>query len=115
MLKQPPWNAVSEMDLSPFLDRIADESVCLRCGECCKLAVQMPDGLVASSMSSLFSVWSEAYSPFMGLFVARISRGRTIRELILAGGALVKDAGHGLGELLEGVGLLDEFGGPAAK
>ena len=35
--------------------------------------------------------WWIAYAPFMGLFVARISRGRTIRELIateIVGGAL---------------------------
>ena len=35
--------------------------------------------------------WWIAYAPFMGLFVARISRGRTIRELIaveIIGGSL---------------------------
>jgi BCCT family betaine/carnitine transporter len=46
------------------------------------------DPVVGSTFSKDWTVfywaWWIAYAPMMGLFVARISRGRTIRELILA-------------------------------
>lgn len=32
-----------------------------------------------------FCLWMASYGPFMGLFIARISRGRTVREIILMG------------------------------
>jgi BCCT family betaine/carnitine transporter len=36
------------------------------------------------SWTIFYWAWWVAYAPFMGLFVARISRGRTVRELVLA-------------------------------
>lgn len=45
----------------------------------------------AESWTMFYWAWWLAYAPFIGLFAARISRGRTIRELILAmliGGSL---------------------------
>ncbi|WP_417546799.1 BCCT family transporter [Marinobacter sp.] len=71
--------------------------------------------------------WWIAYAPMMGLFVARISRGRTIRELIIAEmvfGALgcwvffAIWGGYALDLQISGVldvaGILDEGGIPAA-
>jgi BCCT family betaine/carnitine transporter len=36
------------------------------------------------SWTIFYWAWWVAYAPFMGLFVARISRGRTVRELVIA-------------------------------
>ncbi|MDL2267387.1 BCCT family transporter [Desulfovibrio sp. OttesenSCG-928-G15] len=32
-----------------------------------------------------YALWMASYAPFMGLFIARISRGRTVRQVILMG------------------------------
>ncbi len=48
-------------------------------------------GTFAEQWTIFYWAWWIAFAPFMGLFVARISRGRTIRELIgaeLIGGSL---------------------------
>ena len=49
------------------------------------------DGTFAEQWTVFYWAWWIAFAPFMGLFVARISRGRTIRELIgaeIIGGSL---------------------------
>jgi len=49
------------------------------------------DGTFPEWWTIFYWAWWIAYAPFMGLFVARISKGRTIRELILVeviGGSL---------------------------
>lgn len=43
------------------------------------------DGGFPKSWTVFYWAWWVAYAPMMGLFVARISRGRTIRELVLNG------------------------------
>ncbi len=43
-----------------------------------------------SSWTTFYWAWWIAFSPFVGLFLARISRGRTIREIIL--GAMIAPA-----------------------
>lgn len=71
--------------------------------------------------------WWIAYAPFMGLFTARISRGRTMRELILAmliagsmgcwvAFALLGNTGlfFQLNDVVPVTGILNEDGGPAA-
>ncbi len=74
-----------------------------------------------------YALFWAGYGPFMGLFIARISRGRTVREIItwgmvgtIAGGCLI----HGVfgsytlwlqhNNILDAVSILKEFGGPAA-
>lgn len=71
--------------------------------------------------------WWIAYGPFMGLFVAKISRGRTIRQVVLGMlvfgsigcwayfGALGNYAMHlELNDLLSVTGLLNDSGAPTA-
>ena len=57
----------------------------------CKNFLRMSTGIGSSTDSSFIENWTVfywawwlAYAPFIGLFVARISRGRTLREVILA-------------------------------
>lgn len=74
-----------------------------------------------------YALWMASYGPFMGLFIARISRGRSAREIILMG-VLGGIAGsyliHGVfgsytlnavqSGMVDAVGILKESGGPAA-
>jgi glycine betaine transporter len=57
-------------------------------------------------------VWWIAWAPFVGVFVARISRGRTLREFVL--GVLVAPTAFSLAwfSILGGSGLRSELGGP---
>ena len=48
MWKKRPKLLTNRMDLSPFMEQINDGTVCNRCGECCSLAIQLPDGLIVS-------------------------------------------------------------------
>jgi uncharacterized cysteine cluster protein YcgN (CxxCxxCC family) len=48
MWKHRPKLLTNRMDLSPFMDRINNETVCNRCGDCCHLAIQLPNGLIVS-------------------------------------------------------------------
>ena len=48
MWEKRPNRLTNRMDLSPFMDQINDEKVCNRCGECCHLCLQLPDGLIVS-------------------------------------------------------------------
>lgn len=63
--------------------------------------------------------WWISWSPFVGMFIARISRGRTVREFLTAvllvpslvtiiwmgtfGGAALEQSMHGVGQLAEGI------------
>ncbi len=79
------------------------------------------------SWTIFYALFWAGYGPFMGLFIARISRGRTVRELIgwgmlgtVAGGYMI----HGVfgsytlwlqhQGILDAAAILQERGGPAA-
>lgn len=69
--------------------------------------------------SVFYWAWWIAWSPFVGMFVARISRGRTVREFLLAvilvpttitmlwmgafGGEALEQSQHGIGQLANGL------------
>ncbi|GFH63454.1 MAG: BCCT transporter [Candidatus Desulfovibrio kirbyi] len=74
-----------------------------------------------------YALWMASYGPFMGLFIARISRGRTVRQVLLMsilGGMSGSFLIHGvfgsytlnvqMSGLVDAVGLLKDSGGPAA-
>lgn len=74
-----------------------------------------------------YALWMASYGPFMGLFIARISRGRTVRQVIglgLAGGITGSYLIHAvfggytlyaqLNGVVDAVGVLKASGGPAA-
>ncbi len=74
-----------------------------------------------------YALWMASYGPFMGLFIARISRGRTVRQVIamgLAGGIAGSYMIHAvfggytmyaqLNGIVDAVGVLNASGGPAA-
>jgi len=42
---------LNNMELSPYLEHLQDESVCQRCGKCCKYALITPEGAVLSISS----------------------------------------------------------------
>jgi choline/glycine/proline betaine transport protein len=42
-----------------------------------------PPGGVDEQLDAVFWAWWVAWSPFVGLFLARISRGRTIRQFVM--------------------------------
>lgn len=64
--------------------------------------------------------WWISWSPFVGMFIARVSRGRTVREFLIAvllvptlvtlvwmsafGGTALYQAANGVGELANGIG-----------
>jgi BCCT family betaine/carnitine transporter len=64
--------------------------------------------------------WWVSWSPFVGMFIARVSRGRTVREFITAvlliptlvtvvwmsvmGGTAIEQASNGIGQLANGIG-----------
>ncbi|MFO7596543.1 MAG: BCCT family transporter [Desulfocurvibacter africanus] len=74
-----------------------------------------------------YALWMASYGPFMGLFIARISKGRTVREIIVMG-VLGGMAGsfliHGVfgsytlyvqsQGIVDAVGILKSSGGPTA-
>lgn len=74
-----------------------------------------------------YALWMASYGPFMGLFIARISRGRTVRQVIgmglaggIAGSYLIHAVFGGytlyaqLNGVVDAVGVLGSSGGPAA-
>lgn len=74
-----------------------------------------------------YALWMASYGPFMGLFIARISRGRNVREIIVmgvVGGIAGSYLIHGIfgsytlhvvqNNIVDAVGILKESGGPAA-
>ncbi len=74
-----------------------------------------------------YALWMASYGPFMGLFIARISRGRTVRQVVgmgLAGGIAGSYMIHAvfggytlfaqLNGVVDAVGILNASGGPAA-
>lgn len=74
-----------------------------------------------------YALWMASYGPFMGLFIARISRGRSVREVLLMGtfgGIAGSFFIHGvfgsytlnaqMTGLVDAVGILKESGGPVA-
>lgn len=74
-----------------------------------------------------YALWMASYGPFMGLFIARISRGRSVRQVLLwtiFGGITGSFFIHGvfgsytlhaqLTGLVDAVGILKASGGPAA-
>ncbi|NJB66488.1 BCCT family betaine/carnitine transporter [Desulfobaculum xiamenense] len=74
-----------------------------------------------------YALWMASYGPFMGLFIARISRGRTVREVIMmgifggiAGSFLIHGVFGGFTlhqqwtGAVDAVGVLKASGGPAA-
>ena len=74
-----------------------------------------------------YALWMASYGPFMGLFIARISRGRTVRQVLLMsifGGIAGSYFIHGVfgsytlyaqhSGLVDAVGILKASGGPAA-
>ena len=46
---------------------------------------KISDSTWRSSWTTFYWAWWVSWAPFVGMFIARISRGRTIRQLILAG------------------------------
>ena len=84
-------------------------------------------GTFPQDWTIFYTLFWGSYGPFMGLFIARISRGRTIREIICWGMFGVTVGGyliHGVfgsytlhlqysGEL-DAIAILKEFGGPAS-
>lgn len=81
----------------------------------------------AESWTVFYWAWWVAYAPFMGMFVARISKGRTIRQLVFAeciGGtlgcwlafSLLGNTGlyFELNKIVPVVDILNEHGAPAA-
>ncbi|MCL9783382.1 BCCT family transporter [Vibrio sp. S4M6] len=71
------------------------------------------------SWTVFYWAWWVSWSPFVGIFIARISKGRTVREFILAvlllptlvtviwmavmGGTAMEQVTHGIGELSNGI------------
>ncbi|MDD3310773.1 BCCT family transporter [Pseudodesulfovibrio sp.] len=74
-----------------------------------------------------YALWMASYGPFMGLFIARISKGRTVRQVVgmglfggIAGSYLIHAVFGGytmyaqLNHVVDAVGVLKASGGPAA-
>lgn len=85
------------------------------------------EGSFPQSWTIFYALFWAGYGPFMGLFIARISRGRTVREIIgwgmagtVAGGFMI----HGVfgsytlwaqhNGIIDAVSILKEQGAPAA-
>jgi BCCT family betaine/carnitine transporter len=81
----------------------------------------------AESWTIFYWAWWVAYAPFMGMFVARISKGRTIRELVVAecfwgtlgcwlSFALLGNSGmyFELNKIVPVIDILNQSGAPAA-
>jgi BCCT family betaine/carnitine transporter len=84
-------------------------------------------GTFPQDWTIFYALWMASYGPFMGLFIARISRGRTVRQVIglgLAGGISGSYLIHAvfggytmyaqLNGVVDAVGILKASGGPAA-
>ncbi|WP_320171882.1 BCCT family transporter [Maridesulfovibrio sp.] len=84
-------------------------------------------GTFPQDWTIFYALWMASYGPFMGLFIARISRGRTVRQVIglgLAGGIAGSYMIHAvfggytiyaqLNGIVDAVGILKASGGPAA-
>lgn len=84
-------------------------------------------GTFPQDWTIFYALWMASYGPFMGLFIARISRGRTVRQVIglgLAGGIAGSYMIHGvfggytmyaqLNGIVDAVSILNASGGPAA-
>jgi len=84
-------------------------------------------GTFPQDWTIFYALWMASYGPFMGLFIARISRGRTVRQVIamglaggIAGSYLIHAVFGGytlyaqLNGLVDAVGILNASGGPAA-
>ncbi|NDV18339.1 BCCT family transporter [Pseudodesulfovibrio sp. JC047] len=85
------------------------------------------EGTFPQDWTIFYALWMASYGPFMGLFIARISRGRTVRQVIalgLAGGIAGSYMIHAvfggytmyaqLTGIVDAVGILKASGGPAA-
>lgn len=85
------------------------------------------DGSFPQDWTIFYALWMASYGPFMGLFIARISRGRTVRNVVgmgLAGGIAGSYMIHAvfggytmwaqLNGVVDAVGILKASGGPAA-
>ncbi len=84
-------------------------------------------GTFPQDWTIFYALWMASYGPFMGLFIARISRGRTVRQVVamgLAGGIAGSYMIHAvfggytlwaqLNGVVDAVGVLGASGGPAA-
>lgn len=85
------------------------------------------EGRFPQDWTIFYALWMASYGPVMGLFIARISRGRTVRQII-AMGVIGGSAGsfliHGvfgsytlhaqMNGIVDAVAILKESGGPAA-
>ncbi len=84
-------------------------------------------GTFPQDWTIFYALWMASYGPFMGLFIARISRGRNVRQVIamgLAGGIAGSYMIHAvfggytlyaqLNGIVDAVGVLNSTGGPAA-
>ncbi|GFM34941.1 BCCT family transporter [Desulfovibrio subterraneus] len=84
-------------------------------------------GTFPQDWTIFYALWMASYGPFMGLFIARISRGRTVRQVVamgLAGGIAGSYMIHAvfggytlfaqLNGVVDAVGVLNASGGPAA-
>lgn len=85
------------------------------------------EGSFPQDWTIFYALWMASYGPFMGLFIARISRGRTVRQIIamgltggIAGSYLIHAVFGGYTlyvqhtGILDAVGVLNSSGGPAA-
>ncbi len=85
------------------------------------------DGTFPQDWTIFYALWMASYGPFMGLFIARISRGRTVRQIIamgltggIAGSYLIHAVFGGYtlyvqhNSIVDAVGVLNSSGGPAA-
>jgi len=84
-------------------------------------------GTFPQDWTIFYALWMASYGPFMGLFIARISRGRTVRQVValglaggIAGSYLIHAVFGGytlyaqLNGIVDAVGILKLSGGPAA-
>lgn len=78
------------------------------------------DGTWYHGWTIFYWAWWISWSPFVGMFIARVSRGRTVREFLIAvllvptlvtlvwmsafGGTALYQAANGVGELANGIG-----------
>ena len=84
-------------------------------------------GTFPQDWTIFYALWMASYGPFMGLFIARISRGRTVRQIVVMGlaggiaGSYMIHAVFGgytlfaqLNGMVDAVAVLKASGGPAA-
>ncbi|RQD75085.1 MAG: BCCT family transporter [Candidatus Syntrophonatronum acetioxidans] len=70
---------------TPYIIRLFSNSLGLYFGNLVQYAsyIAVGDQAWQSSWTVFYLAWWISWSPFVGMFIARISRGRTVRELIL--------------------------------